>query len=199
MLSYSELEKGIIFILDGEPYEVLESSFVRMQQRKAVVQTKIRNLINGKVVSRTIHPSETFEKAEIEKREAVFVFSHRGQFTFKNPNDPKERFNINEKLIGDKAIFLKPGLPITILEFNGKMINIALPIKVDYKVMESPPNIKGNTASGSGKTVKLENGLELIVPLFINEGDIIRVNTETGQYVERIEKSDPICYRRITS
>ena len=188
MLSYSELEKGIIFALDGEPYEVLESSFVRMQQRKAVVQTKIRNLANGKVISRTIHPSETFQEVEIEKREAVFVFGHRGQFTFRDPANSKERFTIDENILGEKIKFLKPDLSITILEFDGKILNIALPIKIDYKVTESPPNIKGSTASGSGKTVTLENDLEIYVPMFINEGDLVRVNTETGAYVERVEK-----------
>ena len=188
MLSYSELEKGTLFILDGEPYEVLESSFLRMQQRKAVVQTKIKNLTNGKVISRTMHPSESFQEAEIDKREAAFLFAHRGQFTFHDPRNPKERFPIDESVLGEKTKFLKPEMPITILEFNGKIINISLPIKVDYKITESPPNIKGSTASGSGKTVTLENGLEIYVPMFINEGDIIRVNTETGEYVERIEK-----------
>ena len=174
--------------MDGEPYEVLESSFVRMQQRKAVVQTKIRNLANGKVISRTIHPSETFQEAEIDKREAIFIYGHRGQFTFRDPKNSRERFTIDENILGEKAKFLKPEMPITILEFNGKIINISLQIKADYKVTESPPNIKGSTASGSGKTVTLENGLEIYVPMFINEGDIVRVNTETGEYVERIEK-----------
>lgn len=188
MLSYSELEKGTIFILDGEPYEVLESSFLRMQQRKAVVQAKICNLINGKVISRTMHPSESFEEAEIEKKEAFFLFRHRGQFTFCDPNDPENRFLIDENIIGEKAKFLKPNLPIALVYFRDKVINISLPIKVDYKVTESPPNIKGSTASGSGKTVTLENGLEIYAPMFINEGDVIRINTETGEYAERIEK-----------
>ena len=188
MLSYSELEKGTIFILDGDPYEVLESSFLRMQQRKAVVQAKIRNLANGKVISRTMHPSESFEEVEIEKKEAVFLFSHRGQFTFLDPNGPKSRFLIEESIIGEKAKFLKPNLPITLVYFRDKIINVSLPIKIDYKVTESPPNIKGSTASGSGKTVTLENGLEIYVPMFINEGDTVRVNTEAGEYVERIEK-----------
>lgn len=174
--------------MDGEPYEVLGSSFVRMQQRKAVVQTKIRNLINGKVISRTIHPSETFEGAEIEKKEAIFLFGHRGQFTFRDPNDPKNRFAIDENIIGEKVKFLKPNLSVTLIYFNDGIINVSLPIKVDYKVTESPPNIKGSTASSSGKTVKLENGLEVYVPTFINEGDMVRINTETGEYVERVEK-----------
>lgn len=189
MLSYSELGKGKLFILDGEPYEVLESSFLRMQQRKAVVQAKIRNLINGKVISRTIHPSESFEEAEIDKKEAVFLFSHRGQFTFHDPTDPKNRFLIDENTIGEKSKFLKSNLLITLLYFRDKIINVSLPIKIDYKVIESPPNIKGSTASGSGKTVTLENGLEIYVPMFISEGDIVRINTETVEYVERVEKS----------
>ena len=188
MISANNLKNGTIFLMDESPFQVLEVKHLHMGRGGSSIQTKIKNLANGKVVSRTIHPSETFEEAEIEKREAVFVFEHRGQFTFHDPKNPKERFIIDANIIGDKAKFLKADMPVTQNIFNEKIIGVSLPIKADYKVTESPPNIKGSTASGSGKTVTLENGLEVFAPMFINEGDIVRVNTETGEYVERIEK-----------
>ncbi|MDP2676413.1 MAG: elongation factor P [bacterium] len=188
MLSYTDLTKGTVFVMNGEPYEILETNFVRMQQRKPVVQGKIKNLLTGKVVSRTFHQSETFEEAEIEKKEAVFVYEHRGKFIFTEPDSPSARFELDEGAIGEQKKFLKPNLIVTRYIFNDTVINIALPIKIDYLVKEAPPNVKGDTATGGNKIVTLENGLEMAVPMFINQGDVIRVNTVTGEYTERVEK-----------
>ncbi len=189
MLSMIELKKGTLFIADGQPYEVLEHSFVRMQQRKPVVQAKIRNLISGKVVSRNFHPGENFKEAEIERKEIMFIYSHRNEFWFCPPQNPKERFSLSSEIIGENAKFFKKDLIIDAYEFNNKIINIKLPVKIDYRVKEAPPAVKGDTAQGGSKTVILENNLEINTPLFIEENDIIRVNTETGEYVERAEKA----------
>lgn len=216
MLFYTDLTKGATFILDSEPYEVLEYKFLRMQQRKAVVQTKIRNLMNGKVVSRNFHQNETFEETEIEKEELIFLYSHRGEFWFtplerpphntdkqlsgkKNRNDAfltgfhkknssQQRFPLSNEVIGDKAKFLKPNITVTAYKFRDKIINIALPVKMEFKVAEAPPNIRGNTSQGGAKPIVLENGLKIQAPLFIQEGDVVRINTETGEYTERVEK-----------
>lgn len=188
MLTYTDLLKGTTFVLDGEPFEVVEYNFVRMQQRKPVVQVKIRNLISGKVLSKTFHQGDTFEEAEIERKEAVFIYSHRGKFIFSEPNNPKNRFELDAAIIGEQAKFLKPNLPITTFVFKGKIINIALPIKIDYLVKSAPPSIKGDTATGGNKFVILENNLEIAVPMFIKEGDTVRINTQSGQYTERVEK-----------
>lgn len=174
--------------MNGEPYEVLETNFVRMQQRKPVVQGKIKNLLTGKVVSRTFHQSENFEEAEIEKKEAVFVYEHRGKYIFSEPGNAGARFELDENTIGEQTKFLKPNTTVTRYIFNDKVINIALPIKIDYLVKEAPPNIKGDTATGGNKIVTLENGLEMAVPMFINQGDTIRVNTQIGEYTERVGK-----------
>jgi len=189
MLSFSELKKGTLFILDGQPYEVLEYNFMRMQQRKPVAQTKIKNLISGKVTSQTFHQSDTFKEAEVEKEEIMFIYENRGEYWFRDPQDPGQRFSLDAEIIGDSAKFLKKDLIVTAYKFNDKIINIKLPIKIDYKVKEAPPAVKGDTAQGGSKTVVLDNGLQINTPLFIDQGDIIRVNTDSGEYTERVEKA----------
>lgn len=186
MLTYTDLTKGAIFILDGEPYEVLEYGFLRMQQRKPVVQTKIKNLITGKVVMRNFHQNETFKEAEMEKEEFNFIYSRKGEYWFNKKGDPKQRFFISAKIIGERAKFLKPNTMITAQKFQDKIIAVSLPIKMDFKVLEAPPAIRGGTASGGGKTIVLENGLKIQAPFFIEEGNTVRVNTQTGEYVERV-------------
>ncbi len=189
MLSYTDLTPGTEFILAGEPYEVLDYQFVRMQQRKPSVQTKIRNLITGKVVAHTFQPSDSLKEAEIEKETIKFVYEHRREYFFQKPSDPKSRFQLSEELIGDKAKYLKPNIEVVAYKFNEKVINVKLPVKIDYLVKEAPPGFKGDTATGGTKSVTLENGLQIQVPLFIGEGDIVRVNTESGIYTERAEKA----------
>ncbi|HUX35920.1 MAG TPA: elongation factor P [Candidatus Paceibacterota bacterium] len=193
MLSYTELKKGIIFSMDSQPYEVLESNFLRMQQRKAVVQAKIRNLATGKVLDRNFQPSDKLEEIELEKKSAVFIYQRslpdgRQEFWFHEEGNPKNRFSLPVEIVGTAANFLKPNTVINSVSFNDKVIKVTMPIKMDLKVTEAPPSIKGNTAQGGTKVVALETGAKISVPLFINTDDIIRVNTDTGEYVERVEK-----------
>jgi len=187
MLSYTDLTKGTLFIMDGEPWEVLDAHFLRMQQRKAVVQTKIKNLINGKIIDKNFQPSDEFEEAEIEKMKARFLYENRNVFWFDEVSNPRNRFSFSRDILGKKADFLKPNLEVSAVKFNDRIIGIELPIKVDYRVIEAPPALKGNTATGGNKMITIESGAKISVPLFINEGDIIRVNTSTGEYVERVE------------
>lgn len=189
MLSYTDLKKGILFIFEGAPYEVLEMHFLRMQQRKAVVQTKIRNVITGKILDRNFQGSDTFEEAEIEKKDAMFIYSHRDEYWFTEVGNPKNRFSLNAEVVGESGQFLKPNTKVATVLFQGKTIKISLPVKMDFKVIEAPPSLKGNTAQGGDKVVTIEGGTKISTPLFINEGDVIRINTETGDYVERVDKS----------
>ena len=189
MLSYTDLKKGAMFVMNGEPWEVLEAHFLRMQQRKAVVQTKIRNLMTGKVLDRNFQPSDNFEEAEVLKKDAVFIYSSRGEAWFHETGNPKSRFSLPEGVIGEKAQFLKQNTNVKTVVFNEKVIGMIPPIKMELKVTEAPPAVKGNTAQGGSKVVTLETGAKISVPLFVNEGDIVKVNTETGEYTERVEKS----------
>jgi elongation factor P len=186
MFAYSDLKKGIQFILEEEPYEVLESSQMKKAQRRPVLQAKVRNLVTGNVLERTFHQGENFEKAELEKFNAKFLYSHRGRFFFCEEKNPSKRFDIDESQIGPQAKFLKQNQTVETLTFEGKIINISLPIKVQLKVAQAPPGVKGDRAQGGTKNALLETGRQIAVPLFVEEGDIIEVNTETGEYVKRI-------------
>jgi len=186
MLNYNELKPGEYVVIDGQPYLVLEFNFLRMQQRKPVVQTKIKNLISGKIIEKSFQPSDKFEEAEIETKPIRYLYNHREEFLFCPENNPRDRFKIEEKIIGDAADLLKPNLIVGAMIFGEKIIGVKLPVKVELRVVEAPPSTKGNTAQGGTKQVKLETGASINVPLFVKEGDIIKINTETRQYVERM-------------
>jgi elongation factor P len=189
MLNYNDLRIGVIFVLEGDPYKVLDFKHVKMQRGKPVVQTKIKNLINGKIFPRTFHQSDAFEEADIEKDIVMFLYSHRDEYWFSDIDDKSNRFFLSQEHIGEPAKFLAPNTEVTAVQFNGKIISIEIPIKMDLKVIETPPGDKGNTASGGTKTATLETGTVVSVPLFVNTGDVVRINTETGEYSERAEKS----------
>lgn len=189
MLSYTDLKKGTLFVLNGQPHEVLEANFSRMQQRKAVVQAKIRNLATGKITETTLQASDEFEKADVERRMILFLYQHRGEFVFCDPDKEQNRFTVREDIIGERTKWLKPNTRITALFFNEKLISLSLPIKMDFRVEEAPPGIQGDRAQGGTKAVTLETGALVQTPLFINSGDIVRINTQTGEYVERMEKA----------
>lgn len=187
MLSYFNLRKGIKFILEGQPYEILDFQQMQKAQDVVVAQTKIRNLITGKVFNKNFHKSDTFEEAELEKIETKFIYQHKGKFIFSENKNPSIRFELTEEQIGFGAKFLKTNEILIAIKFQDKIINVILPIKVSLKVIESPPGIKGNRAQPGNKTIVLETGAQINAPLFIEQEDIIEVNTETGEYVRRVE------------
>jgi len=189
MLSYNELKPGTFVILEGRPWEILVYEFLRMQQRKPVSKTKIRNMITGAVQDRTFHQNDSIKEAEIEKKNLRYLYGHRGEYWFVYPNDPSKRFKVEEERLAGQISYLKPNMILTALTFSGEIVGTKLPIKAEYKVVEAPPAIKGDTASGGNKAVIIESGAKVNAPLFINVGDVIRVNTEMGTYVERVEKA----------
>jgi len=188
MLTYNELKPGNFIILDGQPYEILDFAFLRMQQRKPVSKTKLKNLITGKVKEQTFHQSDNIEEAELDKMPSRFLYESKGVYWFDETGNPKNRFSLKKEELGESVDFLKPDMETTAIKFYEKIINIDLPIKAAYKITEAPPAIKGDTAQGGNKAVTIETGAKINTPLFINTGDIILVNTQTREYVERIEK-----------
>lgn len=188
MLSYTDLKRGVLFIYNGEPHEVLEANFSRMQQRKAVVQTKIRNLASGKIYEVSFQPNDQFKEAEIEKRPLVFLYEHRGEFVFADPQNSKGRFSLGEKMVGSNKKWLKSNTQLSAFFFENKLLNLILPVKMDFKVIEAPPGVQGDRAQSGTKSVTIETGAVIQAPLFINADDVIRVNTQTGEYAERAEK-----------
>jgi elongation factor P len=186
MLSYFDLRKGVRFILEGQPYEVLDFKQIGKAQDVVVARVKIKNLSTGKIIERNFHQDETFEEAEIDKVAVKFIFQKRGKYNFCEVENPSKRFEIDEEKIGEGAKFLKPGMILDGLKFKDKIINVSLPIKVQLKVIEAPPGVKGERSQPGTKQVTLETGAKINVPLFIEVGDIIEINTETGEYVRRI-------------
>ena len=187
MLSYGELKKGVKIILDSEPYEIIEASHLFKGRGHSVLQVKLKNLTTDNLISKTFHPSDIFEEAELTKIEAKFLYQHRDKFFFSEKESPAKRFDLTAEQIGEQGKFLKPNQIVEGMIFENEVINISLPIKINLKVIEAPPGVKGSRAEPGTKTVTLETGAKINVPLFIKEGDIIEVNTQTGEYVRRIE------------
>lgn len=188
MLSINDLKNKAAVMIDDVPYQILEVKHLHMGRGGSSVQTRIKNLLTGQVFSRNFKPSDSFEEANIEKRELTYLYSHRGNFIFAEKEKPSERFILTEKQIAESAAWLKPSTVVGALFLEGKLLNISLPIKMELKVIEAPPGFKGDTATGGTKTVTVETGAKVQTPLFVNEGDIIRINTETGEYAERVSK-----------
>lgn len=187
-LDYSDVRERRYIVLDGEPYEVLHSHVFRKQQRKPVNATKLKNLITGSVREHSFAQSDKVEEAEIESRSVTYLYSNRGEYWFCESSDKAKRFKLEPALVEDKLRFVKPNTNVDLLTFNERTIGIRGPIKVELKVKEAAPAVKGNTAQGGSKKVVLETGYELQVPMFVNEGDVLLLNTETGEYVERVGK-----------
>jgi elongation factor P len=187
MLIYSEITKGTRMIMDGQPYEVIEASNSFKGRGHSVLQVKLKNLKSENVVTRTIHPSDSFEEAEISKQEVKFLYSHKDKYVFSDKDNPSKRFELNAEQVGEKNRFLKPNQMVELILSDDEIINFSLPIKVELKVVEAPPGERGNRAESGNKMVTLETGAKINAPLFIENGDILEVNTETGEYSKRVE------------
>ncbi|HPS21381.1 MAG TPA: hypothetical protein PLO44_01075 [Candidatus Paceibacterota bacterium] len=192
MLAYNEIREKKIIIYDDEPCEVVDSHVARTQQRKPQNQVKLKSLISGKTIAATFHVSDTADEADIEKRDVMFLYQNKGEFWFCDPKDKANRFKIDASIIDSiTAKFLKPNENASALVWTNedeeeKIIGVKLPIKMEFKVKEAPPAVRGDTSKGGNKIITLENGATITAPMFISEGEIIRVNTETGEYVERV-------------
>lgn len=184
----TDIKPGVVLLYNGEPYLVQWSNFMRMQQRKPVMQTKMKHLVSGKVIEYSFKPGETIESADLERIRVNFLYhDHEGSHFMENEN--YEQFSFSDELLGTKAKFLKEGMEVQILKFNGNAINVDLPPKVEFKVTSAPPGVRGDSAQGSVmKECILENGLMVRTPLFVKEGDVVKVSTDTGEYVERVDQ-----------
>lgn len=194
MLAYNEATVRKIILHEGEPCEVLASHVFRKQQRKPVNATKLKNLLSGRVIEHSFQVSDKIEEADMKKSPVKFIYEAKGEFWFHPDGKPAERFTLAADIIGDKKQWMKAGDTYNAIVFTNdedeeRIIGLALPIKLDLKVTESAPAVKGNTSSGALKSVVLETGATMNVPLFINEGDLVTVNTETNEYVGRAEKA----------
>jgi elongation factor P len=188
-LSYNEILPKKVIEFNGEPCLVLSAHVFRKQQRKPVNNTKLRGLKSSRVIEQTFHQNETAEEADLETISVTFIFQKPSEFWFHTTGTPSDRFMLDESVIGEPARFLQPKTEYDALLYQDEVIGIKFPIKIEVTVIEAMPAVKGNTSSGAQKEVTIETGTHVMVPMFINEGDIIRINTETGEYAERVEKA----------
>jgi len=188
LMELSDLKKiGLIIKLDNKPFQILEFSHERTAQRQATVKTKLKNLITGQVLEKTFSSSDKIEEAEIKKEKTSFLYQKGDEYYFLNQEN-FEQFPLKKEILKEKTNFLKEGLESVILFFENQPLDLELPKKVDLKVISAPPAVRGDSANVPTKIVTLETGLELKAPIFIKTGDLVRVNTETGEYVERVLK-----------
>jgi len=184
MLNFNEIKTGKVIKVNNEPYVIIKTDHHQMGRGGAVLKTKSRNLLTGGVLEKTYQGNEKAEEAETRTKKANFLYKDADRAYFMD-NESFEQFDMALEDIGDSAKFLKEDTDVDVLYFEGNPVTISLPVKMEFKVVTAPPGVKGNSAGNVNKVVEIETGADVSVPLFINEGDNIRVNTETGEYVER--------------
>ncbi len=185
MLNFNEIKTGKVIKVNSEPYVIIKTDHHKMGRGGAVLKIKCRNLINGNVLERTYQGAEKAEEAETKTKKANFMYKDKEQAYFMD-NESYEQFDLPVEEIGEPAKFLKDGTDVDVLYFEDKPVTISLPIKMEFKVVSAPPGVKGNSAGNVNKQVEIETGALINVPMFIEEGDMIRLNTDTGEYVERV-------------
>src|SRR3989344_6240038 len=185
VLDFSDLKgTGQIIKYNNEPYQIIASNFMRTAQRKPVIQAKLRNLMTGEVMEYSFKYGERIDEADVAKRKCQFLYSDDEGAHFMNP-ETFETIVVPRVIVEDQIKFLKEGTDTMIMFFEDRPIALDLPIKMELKVTETSPGVKGDTATGGSKPATLETGYVVNVPLFIKEGDVVRVNTQSGDYVER--------------
>ena len=187
MHSASDLRKGLKIEMDGVPFEVVEFQFVKPGKGQAMYKCRIRNLLNGNVTDKTFREVDRIGKPDIEEKELHYSYAEGDQFVFMD-NRTYEQFHISADVIGDQKYFLEEGIEVNALYHNGCPISVEFPSTVIKKVVSTEPGARGDTATNVTKPAKLDNGYEVGVPLFINEGDLLKIDTRTGKYIERVSK-----------
>ncbi len=189
MLEYNEIViRKVIIYDDGEPYEILDSHVFRKQMRKPVNAVKMRNLLSGRTIEVSFQATDKAEEAEIETKKVKYLYNNKGEWWFCDEKNAGNRFKLSEVLLGDATKYLLANDLIDVKYFGETPIGVRLPIKVELEVTEAPPAVRGDTAKGGNKLITLATGATILAPMFIEPGDVVRINTETGEYVERVSK-----------
>lgn len=184
MISTNDFRTGLTINIDGEVYQVIDFQHVKPGKGSAFVRSKIKNLRTGAVIERTFNAGEKIPRAHIERREVQYLYSDGDGFYFMDM-ETYEQISLTKNELGDAVKFMKENMTINLLMFQGKSIGLDLPNFVELKVVETAPGIKGDTASGGSKPATLETGYVVQVPFFINVGDVLQIDTRTGQYLKR--------------
>ncbi len=187
MYDTSEIRKGLKIQIDGTPYTVVDFQFVKPGKGQPFTRTKLRNMLTGSVVERTYKSGEKLDKADMEERQMQYLYAEGDHFVFMDTTS-YDQMHITQAQIGDNRFYLLDGTMVDVLLFEGKPIGVTPPTFVVLKVVQTDPGFKGDTATGSTKPATLETGLQVNVPLFVNEGEYLKIDTRTIAYVERVHK-----------
>ncbi len=185
MYSMSDIRKNLKIVLDGAPYTIIEFQFVKPGKGQAFTRTRVRNLLTGNVTDRTFKSNESLEKADVEERQYSFSYKEGENFVFMETRT-FEQLHLSATLLGEAVNYLQDGMLVDVLFWNDKPIGVTPPTFVELTVIETEPGFKGDTSTNTLKAAKTDTGATVMVPLFINEGDLVRVDTRTGEYMERV-------------
>lgn len=184
MISVNDFKTGLTIELEGDPYTVLEFQHVKPGKGAAFVRSKLKNMRNGNIVEKTFRAGETVSRAHVEHRETQYLYSSGDEYTFMD-TETYDQFTLPASRLEWELNFLKENMIVHIASFEGEIIGVSLPNSVELTVVETEPGVKGNTATGATKNAKLETGFTVQVPLFINEGDVLLIDTRDGRYISR--------------
>jgi elongation factor P len=184
-ISTADFRNGLTIETDGQLFQIVYFQHVKPGKGGAFVKTRLRNLRTGAVVEKTFRAGERMEQAVIERQKMQFLYRAGNEFTFMDM-ETFDQTSLPESRIGDGATYLKPDMEVAVVTYGGELLGVELPNTVDLAVTQTDPGLRGDTATGGSKPATLESGAVVNVPLFIDEGDVIRVDTRTGQYVQRV-------------
>ncbi|MBI4199828.1 MAG: elongation factor P [Chloroflexi bacterium] len=186
VVGWGDLRKGLAIEMDGEPYQVVEYSQQKMQQRAPVVRLRLRELRTGKMVERNFSGyGVRFNVASVEQRSAQYLYRDQDTYYFMD-SGTYEQYALSQQQLGDALSYLKEQVEVQLLFYKEQPISLELPTFVDLKVVETAPGFRGDTAQGGTKPARLETGLTVNVPFFVNTGEVVRVDTRSGEYLERV-------------
>lgn len=185
MISTNDFHTGLTIELDGDIYMVIDFQHVKPGKGSAFVRSKLKNLRSGSTTERTFRAGEKVPRALIERKEMEYLYGSGEEYIFMD-TESYEQISLSRETLGDNLKYLKENMQLNILLFKGEIIGLELPNSVELKVVETEPGFKGDTAAGGSKPAKLETGLVVQVPFFINEGDVLRIDTRSGAYLERV-------------
>lgn len=185
MIDSGELRKGLTIELDDKLYQVMSYQHLKVGRGSAMVKLKLRDIRGGHTIERTFQASEKFARARLDSRAMQYLYNDGNSYYFMDEKT-FEQIPISSSQLGDALDYLKENMSLEVSSYKGKLIGVELPITVELEVAETGPGFKGDTATAGNKPAKLETGITIQVPLFINNGDVIKVDTRTGQYLERV-------------
>jgi elongation factor P len=186
VISTGEIKKGVIIELDGQLMKVLDWNHIKMARGSAQVRMKLQNVRKGDIVERTFHAGTRWPRARVEQRKVQYLYNDGGAYHFMD-SETYDQFSVPEALLGDDAKYLLENTEVFVSNYENEILGVDLPVTVDLRVVQTEPGFAGDTATGAKKAATVETGLVVQVPLFVNEGDLLRIDTRTGDYVTRVQ------------